>query len=68
MVKLKELLRLMVERRASDLHLTVSSPPQLRIDEELVPTEFSVLTPETCQELAYSLLSEAQKQRFEKEH
>ncbi len=67
MVKLEELLRLVVERGASDLHLTVGSPPQLRIDEELVPTEFDVLTPEASQKLGYSLLSDAQKQRFEEE-
>lgn len=57
----------MVDRGASDLHLTVSSPPQLRIDERLVATEFDVLTPQSCQELVYSLLSETQKRRFEKE-
>ncbi len=67
MVKLEELLRLVVERGASDLHLTVGSPPQLRIDEKLVATEFDVLTPEACQKLGYSALSDAQKQKFEEE-
>jgi len=67
MIKIEELLQLMVERGASDLHLTVGVPPQIRIDEKLVPTEYEVLTPESCRELVYSMLSESRIKRFEQE-
>ncbi len=68
MVKFKELLNLIVEREASDLHLIAGVSPQLRIDENLIPTDFDVLTPETCRELIYSIISEEQKKRFELKH
>ena len=68
MVKFKELLNLIVEREASDLHLIVGVPPQLRIDEKLIPMDFDPLTPATCKELIYSILSEDQKKRFELKH
>ena len=65
MVTLRELLEIMVKKNASDLHLTVGSPPQLRIDGKLVKTEFDLLTPEDTKKLAYSIMSEKQKQKFE---
>ncbi|HRY30436.1 MAG TPA: type IV pilus twitching motility protein PilT, partial [Elusimicrobiota bacterium] len=54
--------------KASDLHLTVGSPPVLRIDGLVHPTNLEKLTPEMCQRLVYSLLNDVQKQRFEKEN
>lgn len=68
MIKFNELLDLIVEREASDLHLIIGVPPQLRIDENLIPTDFDPLTPATCQELIFSFLSEEQKKRFELKH
>jgi twitching motility protein PilT len=65
MISMSELFLLMHERGASDLHLTVSAPPMLRIDGELVPTPFERLSPEVAQTLVYSLLTDAQRQRFE---
>ena len=65
MVTLRELLELMVKRNASDLHLTVGSPPQMRIDGKLAKTEFDPLTPEDTRKLAYSIMSEKQRKRFE---
>lgn len=65
MVTLRELLELMVKRNASDLHLTVGSPPQLRIDGKLVKAEFDPLTPEDTRKLAYSIMTEKQRKRFE---
>ena len=65
MVTLRELLELMAKKAASDLHLTVGSPPQLRIDGKLVKTDFDVLTPEETKKLAYSIMNEKQKQKFE---
>ena len=55
----------MMKKNASDLHLTVNSSPVLRIDGELIPTEYEKLTKETCQNLIYSLLSDKQKSHFE---
>ncbi len=65
MVSLRELLEMMVKKNASDLHLTVGSPPQLRIDGKLVKTEFELLSVEDTKKLAYSIMSEKQKQTFE---
>jgi twitching motility protein PilT len=65
MISMSELFQLMHERGASDLHMTVGSPPVLRIDGQLVPTPFEKLTPELSQQMIFSLLTEAQRQRFE---
>jgi len=65
MQTLRELLELMAERRASDLHLTVGSPPQLRIDGRLVRLDGEVLTPDQTKKLAYSVMNEKQRKRFE---
>jgi len=65
-VTLMQLLRAMVERGASDLHLTKGSPPQFRIDGSLVPLKMPPLRPEDTKQLAYSSLNEEQKVRFEK--
>ncbi len=59
------LLKQMAEKGASDLHITVDSPPQFRVDEKLVKTEYDVITPETAKELAYSLLTKDQVSKFE---
>lgn len=67
MVTLRELLELMVQKNASDLHLTVGSPPQLRIDGKLVKTQLDSLTPEDTRKLAYSIMSEKQRKRFEEQ-
>jgi twitching motility protein PilT len=64
-----ELLQILVERDASDLHITSGTYPQIRVAGRLVPlTEFEVLTPQDTQRLAYSLLTEGQKQRFEEQN
>jgi twitching motility protein PilT len=63
-----DLLQILVDRGGSDLHLTTGTSPQLRIAGKLVPlTQFEVLTPQDTQRLAYSVLNEAQKQKFEEE-
>jgi twitching motility protein PilT len=61
-----ELLRITVERGASDLHLTVGLPPVLRINGSLVATEYARLTPEEGKRLVYSILNDKQKEKFEK--
>jgi twitching motility protein PilT len=61
------LLKLMVERQASDLHITAGSAPQLRIDGDLVAIEEEeILTVERTKELTYSLLSQDAIKQFEK--
>src|SRR5213596_916489 len=58
----------MVEKGASDLHITTGTPPQLRIDGELVPLKTAPLTPVETKQLCYSILPDAQKHRFEEEN
>jgi len=67
MVSLRDLLAEMVERGASDLHLTAGVPPQFRIDGKLVPSGQDPLTPEDCETMIYSILRDDQKKRFENE-
>lgn len=66
-VQIETLLKLMVQKGASDLHISVFSPPQLRIDERLVPTEYPPLAPEDSKRLAYSMLKPQHIEKFERE-
>ena len=66
--KVKELLRQMKEREASDLYLKVGSPPCLRIYGRLVPLEEGILSPEDVASYAQSLFNEEQKERFTLSH
>lgn len=63
-----ELLRMMMERNASDLHIKVGRPPLLRIARKVVPTEGERLSPEDVSNLIYSILNSEQKQKFEERH
>ncbi len=65
MVSLRELLEQMVKMGASDLHLTVGSPPVVRIDGKLQRLNQDMLTSEETKKLSYSMLNEKQKQKFE---
>ncbi len=68
MANLHQLLKAMVDRGASDLHITTGSPPQLRIDGELVPLKMNPLTPVETKQLCYSILTDAQKHKFEEDN
>lgn len=57
----------MIEKGASDLHVTTGAPPQLRIDGRLVPLKTPPLTPVETKQLCYSILTDAQKHKFEEE-
>ena len=59
------LLKQMVEMGASDLHLTTQSPPMVRLDGKLIPLPYPALTVPETKQLAYSVLTDAQKHRFE---
>jgi twitching motility protein PilT len=65
-VTMEQLLKLVVERGASDLHLTATRPPHLRIDDDLVPTDHPPLSGDEIRELAYSLLSPEKIQHYER--
>jgi len=65
MVSLRELLEQMVKMNASDLHLTVGSPPVIRVDGKLQRLNYDILTSEETKKLSYSMLNEKQKLKFE---
>ncbi|MEA3460005.1 MAG: type IV pilus twitching motility protein PilT [Chloroflexota bacterium] len=69
-MNIDELLRIVIEREASDLHLKVGSPPVLRIDGELVPYAYADpigLTSEDLKRAFDNITSEEQKERFAEE-
>jgi twitching motility protein PilT len=67
-VNLRSLLDEMIKRGASDLHVTAGERPKVRIDGDIVNamTDY-VLTPKDTLQIAYTLLTESQKKRFETE-
>jgi twitching motility protein PilT len=65
-ITLPDLLRKMTEKGGSDLHITTNSPPQVRVHGHLSPLEgYQPLTAGQTKQLAYSVLTDAQKHRFE---
>ncbi|MBW2416355.1 MAG: type IV pilus twitching motility protein PilT [Deltaproteobacteria bacterium] len=65
MANLHQLLKAMIEKSGSDLHITTGSPPQLRIDGALQPLKMEALSPADTKQLCYSILTDAQKHVFE---
>ncbi|MDH4157426.1 MAG: type IV pilus twitching motility protein PilT [candidate division Zixibacteria bacterium] len=65
MTNLRELLEEMVKMGASDLHLTVGSPPVVRVDGKLQRLNYDLLSAEQTKKLSYSMLNEKQKLKFE---
>ena len=55
----------MVDQGASDLHVTVGSPPSLRIDGSIFPLKTKALTDSDIASLVYSILNDRQKRSFE---
>lgn len=67
-VNLRSLLDEMIKRGASDLHITAGERPKMRIDGDITnATTDYVLTPKDTLQIAYTLLTESQKKRFETE-
>ncbi|CAN5870749.1 type IV pilus twitching motility protein PilT [soil metagenome] len=65
-VNLRVLLEEMIERDASDLHITAGERPKMRIDGEITNSNIEfVMSPKDTMQLAYSVLTENQKKRFE---
>src|SRR5687767_3739908 len=65
MATLPELLKTLVDNHGSDLHITTNTPPQIRVHGHLRPLDLPSLGPAETKALAYSVLTDAQKKRFE---
>jgi twitching motility protein PilT len=65
MANLHQLLKAMIEKGASDVHITTNSPPQLRIDGKLQQLKMPPLSPSETKQICYSILTDAQKHKFE---
>jgi twitching motility protein PilT len=65
-VSLQQLLRTMIEKGASDMHITTGTPPLLRIDGSVVPLKLPPLGPVETKQLCFTVLSEEQRAHFEK--
>ncbi len=63
-----EILRMALEKHASDIHITANLPPTVRVDGELVQLNFLPLTPRDCRRLVYDTLSDEQLEKFETSH
>jgi twitching motility protein PilT len=68
MANLHQLLKAMIEKGSSDLHITTNSPPQLRIDGRLTPLKMPPVSPAETKQLCYSILTDAQKHKFEEQN
>jgi twitching motility protein PilT len=68
MASLHQLLKTMIEKGGSDLHITTGSPAQIRIDGHMVPMNMPPLSPTETKQLCYSVLTDAQKHKFEEEN
>ena len=65
MATLPDLLKTLVEKSGSDLHITINTPPQVRVHGHLERLEGGDMTAAETKQLAYSVLTDAQKKRFE---
>src|SRR5688500_19428627 len=65
MATLPELLNALVSLKGSDLHVTTNTPPRVRVHGKLQTLDLPVLGPAETNALAYSVLTDAQKKRFE---
>ena len=67
-VKIQQLFKLMVDNNASDLHITSGSSPCMRVNGDIVRVKIPTLTPDDTKRLVYQVLTEDQKNQFEKEY
>jgi len=68
MANMHQLLKAMIEKGASDLHITTGTSPQLRIDGKLHPLRMPPLSPSETKQLCYSVLTDSQKHHFEEDN
>lgn len=64
---IRELLQFMVRQNISDIHFKAHCAPLIRLNGHLVSTKYDVFTPEVVKNIAYTLMNETQKKRFEAE-
>jgi twitching motility protein PilT len=64
---IRQLLKELIDARGSDLHLSVGSPPRIRVDQQIIPLKVESLNPDTCKALAYSILTDKQQKKLEME-
>src|ERR671919_778975 len=62
---LPELLKITIDLQGSDLHLSINTPPQVRVHGKLQRLDMPDLTPTETKQLAYSVMTDTQKKRFE---
>ena len=64
---IQDLLSEMVQRGASDLHITAGAPPLIRLSGKLTPIGEDKLKPDETMRMTYSLMNEGQKKTFEQQ-
>jgi twitching motility protein PilT len=64
-VTMHQLLKTLVDQGGTDLHISTNSPPQIRVDGKMIPLQVPPMTPAETKALIYSILTDAQKYRFE---
>ena len=67
MANVHEMLKTMVEKGASDLHITTGIPPMLRLHGKVVALDEQPLGPAETKQIAYSMMTDVQKQKFEEQ-
>jgi len=68
MANLHDMLKELIARGGSDLHITTNTPPQIRVDGKLIALDMPPLNPIETKQLCYSVLTETQKHKFEEEN
>ncbi len=67
--QIDRLLRLMVERKASDLHISTTAPPMFRLDGDMIPVEgFPLFTAEAVQTMLWPIVPARNREEFEKDN
>src|SRR3990167_7687612 len=65
---LQDLLKVMIDKNGSDLHITAGSAPRIRIHGKLLPLDLPSLTTVETKQMTYSILADAKKHKFEEEN
>ncbi|SEQ32812.1 PilT/PilU family type 4a pilus ATPase [Azotobacter beijerinckii] len=67
-MEFEKLLRLMMEKGASDLFITAGMPPSMKLNGRLVPVTRNPLSPEQARETVFSVMNEQQRREFAASH
>ena len=65
-IQIQQLFKVMVDNGASDLHISVGTPPGMRISGEVIRVKIPALTADDTKRLVYQILTEAQRSELEK--